>query len=110
MQKAQDGRIVWFPQWAEVLEQESLPTQRKETYKSAIIKYLAFCRDQEKRASVPCAREYADMFKLQNPSKKAELADIKEALNCFFKTVRRFHTAALQGAPPLARGDLGTTE
>ena len=61
-------------------------------------------------AGLALARDYVELARLEHAPAPARLQEWKDGLNWFFSRGREASSAALRGAPPLARSDLGRTD
>jgi integron integrase len=86
---SQGNSAVWFPHWAEVLNQLRLPELRRQQYRQAIIRYLRFCKQTRQVATVISARAFMESVQAQRLLGVSGLATWKEALNWFFREGRR---------------------
>ena len=111
---------VWFPVWAEVLQQqERLSPFQRQQYRRAIIDYLRFCKVSHQRATVDSARRFMREKEDQRQLTLAQVAKWKQALNWFFEAARqqpppgsspRAETASATSQPPVpARPAKGPT-
>lgn len=81
---------VWFPVWAEVLQQqEKLSSFQRQQYRRAIIDYLRFCKRSRLRATVDSARRFMQQMKEERQLTPTQAATWKQALNWFFEAARQ---------------------
>jgi integron integrase len=81
---------VWFPAWADVLQQEEklAPSQRQQ-YRRAIVDYLRFCKQSRQWATVDSARQFMRQAEEQRRVVASQIAAWKQALNWFFEAARQ---------------------
>ena len=109
--KEAPGRSRFFPDWAGALRaDESLTPGLRECYRRVLAGFLEFCRQRQAGTTVALARAYVELARLEQAPAPARLQEWKDGLNWFFRLGREASSAALRGAPPLARSDLGRTE
>ncbi|MSR64660.1 MAG: hypothetical protein EXS18_02635 [Verrucomicrobiae bacterium] len=110
MDKDKVERWVWFPRWAEVLEQEHLPAVQRQQYRTALLSYLHYCKEPGQKATVSSARGFMNQAECAPSPGHSQLAIWKEALNWFFRVGPQQAALSSIGIPPLGRLDLGRAE
>ena len=110
MDKDKDQLFIWFPQWHECLDNSGFDHLQKLSYRDKIIKYLGFCKTENKRVTLSSARQFADYYKLRYQPKPSDIAELKEAIKWFFSEARKFRSAAFRDLPLPAQADLGSTD
>ncbi|MBI1176065.1 integron integrase [bacterium] len=103
-------RTVFFPDWPTRLRAaEALPRGRREAFRDTISRFLSFCRERARPATVRAAREFVELKRLEHPPGPGRLQEWKEALNWYFREARAVRRPAISGLPTLGRTDLGRT-
>ena len=93
---------VWFPGWADILQQERLPALIRQQYRLALIRYLRFCKESRQRATVDSARQFMQETEAERQLGKSQLANWKAALNWFFEEAGK-QTAVVTAVPAVRR-------
>lgn len=123
-----DARTIWFPQWAEVLQQTDLPGWKRTHYHAALLQFLRFCKQTRQGATVTSARQFILERQAQRLLSEPTRVIWQEALNWFFREAGRRQRAIaeapgrtppdakaargpqLKGVPTVGAADLGQTE
>ena len=123
---------IWFPGWAEKLQQLRLPALIGRRYRLAIIRYLRFCKQSQQQATVESARQFIREVEEDRRLGRTQLEHWREALRWFFKeggktqggtaglAVRNFNrvrgvdparpTHVIADVPTLGAADMGKTD
>jgi integron integrase len=97
-----------FPSWAPALAaDESLSPGLREAYRQAVGQFLRFCAGRRVGPSVRLAREFVELWRLEQGPSPARLQEWKDGLNWYFRRGREVAAVVLRGVPPLGRADLG---
>jgi hypothetical protein len=98
VEKNQNNRRIWFPRWMQTLDKTTTAPEQRESYRHAIIAYLALCR--AKRVSVCIALARTFITERSAALQASDLQELsKQALNWFFRVlvVKIPPTAVLSG-------------
>lgn len=115
-QAGRRDRVVWFPDWSDVLSAESLDAVTRAQHKAAIIRFLFWCKRGSMAVKVDTAKRFVDEEETQ------AFVGAREALRWFFRraAARPVQTPVETGNcsvtrlpgrqdPPPAAQDLGAT-
>jgi hypothetical protein len=101
---------VWFPEWAIVLQRQSLTVAQRESHRLTLVRYLYYCKSTKTPVTVASARQFVESAVRKDNPTPEDLANWKAALNWFFREAREYRRHQAHDIPPLARTDLGKTE
>ena len=121
-------RAIWFPEWAEVLQEVDLPQWTRAQYRAALLQFLRFCKQTRQAATVTSARQFIQDRQAQRLLSEPNRVLWQDALNWFFREAGRQgrpigsapHLSPLDskarsgpllsGVPTLGAADLGRAE
>jgi integron integrase len=81
--------VIWFPEWAEALQQVRLPALIRQQYRLALIEYLRFCKQSHQRVTVDSARQFMAETEAHRRLAPSQLENWKEAIRWFFREGRK---------------------
>ena len=110
MDKDKVNDRVWFREWAQVLDHESIEQKKLKLYRQTIIGYLHFCKMSGRPVSIASARAFVDNKEKRESRIIIDKSVQKEALNWFFKHARSGNAYLPDDVPPLAKADMGETD
>jgi len=110
MDKDKVNERVWFRDWAQVLDNESVEQKTQKLYRQTILGYLHFCKISGRPVSVTSARVFVESKERQESRITVDKSVQKEALNWFFKHAGSGSKYCSGDVPPLAKADMGKTD
>lgn len=110
MAKDKVNERVWFREWAQVLDQESVEQKKRKLYRHTILGYLHFCKISGRPVSIASARAFVENTERRESKITIDKSVQKEALNWFFKHASSGANYLPNDVPPLAKADRGEAD